>query len=77
MKIIELTSGFTCPVCSGNRIRLPDEATDVTPVECDNSETTVGSWGDIRHAREPLLSKRAEQEMKDVLKAVTPDDQTK
>ena len=76
MKIIELTSGFTCPVCSGNQIKLPDEHTDDTPVECANCEATVGAWGDIRRAREPLLSKKAEQDLRDILKAV-PEASTK
>jgi hypothetical protein len=77
MKTIELTSGFTCPVCSANQIRLPGDYTDETPVECANCETTVGSWGDIRQAREPLLSKRAEQDVKEILQAVNPDGETK
>jgi hypothetical protein len=76
MMIVELTSGFTCPVCSGNQIRLPDDFTDDTPVECANCETTLGSWGDIRRSREPLLSKKAEQDVKDILKAVTPEGKT-
>jgi hypothetical protein len=77
MKIIELTSGFTCPVCSGNQVNLPDEHTDETLVECANCEASVGSWGDIRRAREPMLSKKAEQDVKDILKAVAPDETTK
>ena len=40
MKTFELSSGFTCPVCSGNQIKLPDDRTDDTPVECANCETT-------------------------------------
>jgi hypothetical protein len=74
MKIVELTAGFTCPVCSGNRVQLPAEVTDATPVECANCEATVGVWGDVRRAREPLLSKRAEQDVRDVIKAIAPDE---
>jgi hypothetical protein len=70
MQIVELTAGLTCPVCSGNQINLPDEPTDETPVECANCEATVGTWGDIRRAREPMLRKRAAQDVKEILKAV-------
>jgi hypothetical protein len=77
MAEIELTSGVTCPVCKGNRIELPDTHTDETAVECSNCQATLGTWGEVREAAGPLLSMRAQQDIKEVLQAAVPEWQTK
>lgn len=77
MAEIELTSGFTCPVCKGNRIELPDTHTDDTAVECANCQAKLGSWGAVREAEGPLISAKAQQDIKEVLQAAVPGWQTK
>lgn len=68
--ITVLTSSFTCPVCTGNRIELPEGYTDDTTVKCADCEAELGRWGNVRDTDGPQLSKRAEQDVKDALKSL-------
>lgn len=68
--IIALTSSVTCPVCSGNRVELPDGYMDDSPVKCPDCGTDLGRWGDVRDTDGPRLSKRAEQDLEDALKSL-------
>ena len=77
MAIIELTTSFTCPVCDTRRVTLPDVATGDSPVTCANCQAELGSWDEVREATGPLLSQRAGQNVKQVLRAAVPDWQTK
>jgi hypothetical protein len=77
MTEVELTSGFRCPVCHSSRVELPDESTDATPVSCANCEAMLGAWGDVRHADGPMLSTKAEQDLKDALQGAVPELKTK
>jgi hypothetical protein len=68
--ILALTSSFTCPTCSGNRVELPETYTDDSPVKCADCGADLGRWGDVRDTAGPVLSKRAEQDVKDALKSL-------
>lgn len=68
--ITELTSSFTCPICSGNRVELPEGFVDDTPVKCADCGADLGPWVNVRDTDEPILSKRAEQDVKDALKSL-------
>lgn len=68
--IIELTSSFTCPNCSGNRVELPEGYGDDSRTICADCGADLGIWGDVRDTYKPVLSKRAEQDMKDALKSL-------
>ena len=73
MSEVELTSGFRCPICSGTRVDVPEASTDSTPVSCANCNAELGTWGDVRHADGPLLSAKAEHEVKQALQSAVPD----
>ena len=77
MPAIDIESGFRCPVCNGNQVELPQASTDQTLVSCANCNAAVGTWGEVRQAEGPLLSKKAEQDIKEVIHAAVPDWQTK
>ena len=77
MTQVDLTSGFRCPVCNGNQIDMPESPTDETPVSCANCSAVLGAWGTVRQAQGSLLSKKAEQDVKEVLQAAVPNWQIK
>ncbi len=77
MTTVDLTSGFRCPVCNGNQVEVPEPRADETPVSCAKCNAALGIWGEVRQAEGPLLSKKAEQDVKEVLQAALPDWQTK
>jgi hypothetical protein len=77
MTATDLISGFRCPICNGNQVELADVHKDETPVSCANCNAALGTWGEVRQAEGPLLSKKAEQDVKEVLQAAVPDWQTK
>lgn len=77
MTAIEIRSGFRCPVCNCNQVELPQAGTDETPVSCANCDATLGTWGEVRRAEGPLFSKKAEQDIKEVIHAAVPQWQPK
>ena len=77
MPAIDIKSSFRCPVCNGNQIELPQKGTDETLVSCANCNAALGTWGEVRRAEGPLLSKKAEQDIKEVIHAAVPHWQTK
>jgi hypothetical protein len=77
MSVVDLTSGFRCPVCNGNQVELPAASPDDASVSCANCNAILGTWREVRDAEGPMLSKKAEQVVKDVLQAAVPNWQVK
>jgi hypothetical protein len=45
---------FTCPLCGGHSLELPEDYNDNSMARCSDCGTDMGRWGDFKAAAEKL-----------------------